>query len=103
MKHLLLLLSAAALAACTPAGIFSAAPVEETYVDGTRMLVQKMAATDSAFGAQRADIMTHTLVNSDYLLNVRAIEQHTGCAVIRETIVHMGAVTQAAVDCTHRK
>jgi hypothetical protein len=87
------------LCACTPAGPFSSAPTHRLSIDGQMWQVQQMPAGKDTWAANKEDPWGGWLDPRDYQRNVRAIEQVSGCKVVRETISNQGMNTTAAVSC----
>lgn len=71
-------------------------------IDGTEFMVRRLPGRDTSYHAVINQPDSTTVWTRDPSLssrNVRAIEKHTGCQVIRETIENREVHTFAAVQC----
>lgn len=72
-------------------------------IDGREFMVRPLPGREDAWHAVLNRVEGSHLFTADpalSLMNVRAIEKHTGCRVIRETIDNREINTFAAVDCS---
>jgi hypothetical protein len=88
------------LAGCTAAGmVIAEEPAHRVNIDGRTILVKQLPETESEWAAHCEEAWNGNGKTHDYFSNIQAIEKHTGCRVIENTINHDGAVSTASVIC----
>ncbi|MBT6508490.1 MAG: hypothetical protein HN582_00355 [Marinovum sp.] len=87
---------------CTgqPGGLAGEGPTHKIDIDGKEIHLRAMKANPNSYTAYEWDIWGGLIDPSFALRNIQAIEKHTGCKVISNSVYNQGVTTTATVDCS---